>query len=323
MLPPSNPKIPLDNFLLLLREDIKLIGISPILQKWHKNKMPNFSFACKKLEISENFYRCIINGKKPLPLWFLKRLSHLDSNLSNKIYKNFSFVTARNSKDILPTFINPQLAYYIGFLHGDGHVDRNEKRISFSEKYGPQLEIINKLTNLLFNVDGDLYFRKEKTRKFWTLDVRRVTINSFFSDVLGIKRGKRISNKIPEIIKENKGLLRWYLCGLFDAEGAMPLKPKNKKNLYIDIAMRDSQLINEVKDLLYSIFGITTYGPYRRLAKSPHSKNVSIEAELKIRKHSEIKKFLSIIGTIHPDKVRRKKLILNLLNKTAPVAQLG
>ena len=323
MLPPDKPKKPLSNFLLLLREDIKIVGVSQILQKWHNRNMPSFTLGAQKLKISKNFYRCIIQGKNSLPIWFLKKLSHLDKDISGKIYKNFSYITARNSLDILPKSINPQLAYYIGFLHGDGHVDKNEKRISFSEKYNSQLKIINKLTKTLFNVKGDLYFRKEEDRKFWTLDVRRVTINSFFSEVIGIKRGRRTSNEIPKIIMKNKELLRWYLCGLFDAEGAMPLNPKNRKNLYIDIAMRDAGLINYVKNLLVKNFDITPYGPYRRIAKSPHSNNLSIESELRIRKQSEIIKFLTKIGTMHPDKIRRKNLILSLLDKSAPVAQFG
>ena len=323
MLPPDNPQVNLDNFLVLLREDIKIIGISEILQKWHKANMPSFSIASEKLKISENFYRCVIKGKNALPIWMLKKLSRFDQNMANNIYLNFSFVTARNNKDVLPRYINPQLAYYIGFLHGDGHVDKNEKRISFFEKYNSQLEIMNQLTKIIFNVKGNLCFRDEKDKKFWNLDVRRVTVNSFLSDVIGIKRGKRTHNEIPKKIKANKELLRWYLCGLFDAEGAMPLNPKSRKNLYIDIAMMDVKLISEVKNLLYSNFGISVYGPYKRVSKSPHSNHLSVESELRIRKHSEIKKFLTEIGTIHPDKIRRKGLILNLLNNSAPVAQLG
>jgi len=314
MLPPENPKINLNNFLLSLREDIKLIDVAPIIQEWHKKNMPSVKVASKKLKISENFYRCILNGKNPLPIWILKRLSSLDSELCGDIYQNLSFVTARTNKDRLPISISPQLAYYIGFLHGDGHVDKNGKRVSFFEKYGAQLKIINKLNRLLFNVNGDLYFRKDEKREFWTLDIRRVTINSFLSDIIGIKRGKRVSNKIPEKIIKNKELLKWYLCGLFDAEGSMPLNPKNRKNLYIDIAMRDVDLISKVKTLLLE-FGIESYGPYKRVSKSPHSNNLTIESELRIRKQSEIKKFLTEIGTLHPDKVRRKDLILSLLDK--------
>jgi len=315
MLPPGNPHIHFDNYLLRLRNDIKIIGASPLLKNWHDTSFKSYNSASKKIGLSESFYRAFVTGRLAVPIWALELIYNIDKKIIDEIYHSNIYFTARNKKDVLPKSINPKLAYLIGYLHGDGHIDSNGKRISFFDKHMEQLELINRLIKIIFNVEGSIYIRKNKiyNSKSPTLDIRRATVNSFFSEVIGIKRGKRDANKIPSIVKQNKILLKWYLCGLFDAEGAMPLNPKNRREIYIDIAMKDKDLIYSVKLLLEKEFGIKSYGPYVRIAKNNKIKNPTIESELKIRKLSEINKFLSIIGTIHPDKLRRKELMLNLL----------
>jgi hypothetical protein len=309
MIPPEKPQIPLDNYLLRLREDIKVIGASSLLGPWHERHFEKYSHASKKLDIQREIYSKIILGKLPVPIKLLKSIAKTDPQLIEKLFKKRIFFTIRSNQDRLPISINPHLAYYIGYLHGDGHIDSNSKRVSFFDKYVSQLEVINKLTHCLFNVNGNIYPKEN----FYVLDVGRVTINSFLCEGIKIKRGKRESNEIPQGIKDNKILLKWYLCGLFDAEGAMPLNPKKRRDIYIDIAMKDIKLIKSVKDVLETVFGISSYGPYTRISKNNKSKRATIESELRIRKHSEVEKFLNVIGTLHPDKVRRKKIILKLL----------
>lgn len=311
MLPPAQPKIPIENYLLRLREDIKIGGISSFLKERHKKNFKTYNLGATNLEISESFYRGIISGKMPLPIWVLKKMAKTDQDIVNRIYNSDYYLTIRSNKDVLPKFFSPILAYYIGYLHGDGHVDSNGKRVSFFDKDVSQLEVLSKLTEILFNVKPRLHFGKSVPN----LDIGRVTINSFLSEVLGINRGKREKNKIPRDLIKNKDLVKWYLGGLFDAEGCMPLNPKKKKEIYIDIAMKDVNLIEGVKRLLKRHFNISCYGPYKKLARNPHTSVITIESELKIRKHAEIEKFLKTIEILHPDKIRRKNIILKLLDK--------
>jgi DNA-binding transcriptional regulator WhiA len=315
MIIPKEPSVPLKNYLMILRKDIKIIGASDLLKEWHSSHLKSYKFISEKIGISESFYRSCINGKVAVPIWVIRLINGIDNNLIDKIYNREIYFTARNKKDLLPKSINPNLAYLIGYLHGDGHIDSNGKRISFFDKYIGQLEFINQLVGDLFNVKGSIYLRKNNffNSTAPTLDIRRVTINSFLSDVIGLKRGKREENVIPKIIKNNKILLKWYLCGLFDAEGSMPLNPKKRRDIYIDIAMKDKTLISSIKEILEKEFGIKSYGPYIRIAKNNKIKNSTTESELRIRKLSEIKKFLSIIRTAHPDKIRRRNLMRQLL----------
>jgi len=315
MLPPQNPRIALPNYLLDLREDIKIVGAEKILLKWHRNNFKTYSEAAKTFKLSESFYRRVITGLNPLPIWILRKICENNRRLLDEIFYTGIKFTARQGRDTLPKHVDPRLAYYVGFLHGDGHLDSNEKRVSFYDQYSGQINLMNELTLSIFDVPGRVFVKKNKfDRTMPALDVGRVTVNSFLSEVLKVNRGKRIANIIPGGIAKNKTLLKWYICGLFDAEGAMPLNPQKRRDVYVDIAMKDSALINEVKKILEKDFGIISYGPYQKIAKHPSLKE-TIEAELKIRKQSEVIKFLEIIGTIHPDKVRRKTLILNLLKE--------
>ena len=309
MLPPNNPNILLKNYILKLRDDIKITRLSPLLRRWHIARFKSYRLGASKLGISESFYRAIISGDSAMPIWALKLFVKEDNSLLEKIYRKEINYTAREKEHILPRSITPKLAYYTGYLHGDGHIDSNEKRVSFFDKYTGQLELMNNLTESLFNVNGKLYLNKHTP----TLDVGRVAINSFLSEVMCINRGRRIHNKVPNTIQTNKILLKWYLCGLFDAEGAMPLNPKKRGDTYIDIAMKDEKLIKFVKYALERVFGIESYGPYKRISDNNATDTITVETELRIRKLSEVEKFLNSIGTLHPDKIRRKGLMLNLL----------
>ena len=117
---------------------------------------------------------------------------------------------------------------------------------------------------------------------------------------------------IPKLLKLDKKILRYYLSGIYDADGTLPINPERCKQFFIDITLKDKQIIDEIKNCL-DMFGIKTLKPYCRMAKSPSSDFISKTWELRIRKKSEIINFLTRIGFVHPHKFKRQKKLLNIM----------
>ena len=176
----------------------------------------------------------------------------------------------------LPREINPKLSYFIGYLQGDGAIESNKKRIDFIDEYSDQIKQINTLSLELFNVKGKVIkTRGIKSKKYaHRLDIGSIVLNSYINKVFGVNRGIKSNLKIPEIMRSNKEIFKWYLRGLFDADGTLPKNPDKCKQYFIDITMKDRNFINEIKEALGS-FGIETLKPYCRIAKSPNSEYIS------------------------------------------------
>ena len=310
-MPPDKPRIPLENYFLSLKQNIKLLGVSDIIEEWHAREFDSYSRAARAYGISSSCYRTYIRGEKGLSIWLLKTLFSKNRQMLDTIYMRANYCQVGTDALRIPRYLSPRLAYYIGYLQGDGFIEPSQKRVAFFDQNLEQLQLINALTKSIFGRSGRFYKRKNENTN--CLYIGSVFVNSFLSQVFRIKRGKRKFNQIPPKILLNQELLRWYICGLFDAESAMPKQPLTKKSTYIDIAMKDTKLIKKLKKLLMQRFGVFAYGPYSRKVKVYKTLKINPELELRIRKHSEIKKFLSNIGTIHPDKIKRKESILNLL----------
>lgn len=154
---------------------------------------------------------------------------------------------------------------------------------------------------------------KRKNANAYSIDIGGSDVSSFLSDFIGLERGRKSSGRIPRVLLVENELLRWYLCGIFDAESSMPIFPKSKSGCYIDFCMKDHGLVLEIKSVLERRFGIIVYGPYRRVAKSGRFEKVVEESEIRIRKRPEILKFLQMIGTVHPDKIKRKEMMIRLI----------
>jgi hypothetical protein len=222
----------------------------------------------------------------------------------------------------IPEFLSPQLAYFIGYLQGDGCLESNMKRVTFTEEDIEQINLINGLAFALFNVVGKVRERFPKLSKkvLYNLEIGSVDVHKFLGAVFNIPVGVKKDLSIPSIVKENKTLLRWYLCGLFDADGTLPKEASAVRYPFIDITLKDKAFIEEIRTALLD-FGIVTLKPYRRLAKSPNSNFISETWELRIRKKSDMIRFINEVGFFSKAKNDRATRLLRRLS--AAVAQPG
>ncbi len=250
------------------------------------------------------------------PLVFFHKLNHLiAADIFSRIAKSDTLFVSKWKTVRLPVKATPTLAYFVGYLHGDGCIECNERKINFIDEYEEQMERIDAMCFKLFGINGKIKAEMSLLSKkpAYRLIIESKAINSYFHCAFNMNQGKKNILQIPEIFKRNKTLLRWYLSGLFDADGTLPKNPKASKQLFIDVTFKDKTFIEEIREALLT-FGITTLSPYCRMAKSPSSDYISETWELRIRRKAEIIRFLKSVGFAHPDKERRAREILQLLD---------
>jgi len=220
------------------------------------------------------------------------------------------------SKELdFPKVINPKLAYFIGYLQGDGCLEINNKKISFCDEYLDHLLELKNLSENLFGFGGTIRSRisSKAKKECYLLIIHSVQLNEFIHQVFNVNLGIKNNLRIPPVILSNKDILRWYISGLFDADGTLPKNPSRVKQKFVDVTFKDKEFILEIKQAL-EMFQIKTLKPYCRVAKSPHSDYISRTWELRIRRKEYMVRFLKEIGFAHNNKRHRATELLNLLD---------
>lgn len=306
---PDFPKIKIGNYIYKLSDKIRIILEEDVISKRiNDDLLEHISF---RLGYSMCSLKKYVKMKK-YPLFFIKELNNIASeDIFYLIEKNNPIFFSKWKFVNLPKFITPKLAYFVGYLQGDGCIESNKRRIDFTDEYLGQIERIKQIAVDLFNVTGRIEGKTTQISKklVYRLEIGSLVLNSYLHSVFEINRGVKTDLKIPYLFKENKDILKWYLIGLFDADGTLPKNPEKCKQLFIDVTFKDKDFIKEIQKAL-RLFGVKTLNPYCRVAKSPTSDYISKTWELRIRKKEDMAKFLKEIGFSHTDKRQRLQRFL-------------
>lgn len=126
--------------------------------------------------------------------------------------------------------LDSRTAYLAGYIAGDGHISSSNKsktdsskdyRIAFDTADIEHLESIHSMIKEIISTNSRLGYISSKgnKRKRAYLHLRNKSLYHFFTEVLGIPKGKKSKIiYIPENIKKNKLLLKWFIAGFFDAD---------------------------------------------------------------------------------------------------------
>ena len=166
-------------------------------------------------------------------------------DLSDKI-KNFDLAEIKDKKTKainFPSFLTPELAEFIGYVMGDGHIEKRYIEIVTEDQ-----EIIERVTYLsknLFNLDvspkRDL--RTAKMVKLILASSRLVKVFSIFNLKPG-KKGRQL--KIPdEILKSDKETIRSFIRAYFDCDSHA-----SKNRRLIELTSESNILIKQISLLL-------------------------------------------------------------------------
>jgi intein/homing endonuclease len=305
----------LPNYLPKLDEKIKVHNFHKVLLEYHLETNLTMRAVSKIIGLHEVTYRSYLSGKNRPDFKMLKKLSNVYGVdlLQVAFEQNHEFFMGKKVIK-LPRELTIDLAYYIGYLQGDGYLESDKKSYGFADEYLSQIEQMNVLTKNIFNAEGHIYavVSKIATKPCYNLVINSFVINSFIHEFFGIIRGKKIQLRIPKIMYSNKQILASYISGLYDADGTIPKQPQKAKQLFVDVTMKDKIFMEEIKEVLNS-FGISSLKLYERRSHSGVGSWDSPSWEIRIRRHGEILNFLREIGFHHPDKSRRAKEVISML----------
>ena len=234
--PPTIPVMALSNYIECLDEQLRIILSFKLIEY---SDIQHFEKRlCDTLHISDVTLRKYVKTNR-FPISFIKQLDKYTYEDVFRILENEQPTLFAKWKNVdLPQNMTPLLAYYLGYLQGDGAIESNKRRISFSDESRCQLERINDLTERLFSVSGVIrpVYPVLSKKPSYSLSVGSYVLNEYFHKYFKINRGIKTNLQVPpHILLEQH--IRWYLVGLYDADGTLPKNPYTcKQQLLISLS---------------------------------------------------------------------------------------
>lgn len=323
------PKIRFDNYLDQLLDDsnpssstIRVRGIEKFLEKCIKETGKRD--ITNELEISEACLRGWVNGRRGMPLSYLKKLIKLcfEPNFHrskwDKIFTMIKFYTLGGSphRVTLPLFATPRLFYFVGYLFGDGCLSDAQKRsyenggflyeIKIADFSLTHTEGISKLFNHLFNVSAKV--RKERIKKgerCYYIDPKCKIIHRFLNRVFMMPVGEKKNRlKIPStVFRAPPQLRRWFIAGFFDADGSIyRIQKSDRQKNTIKFKQTSLEILKDIQYLLNQDMGIKLNGPYEEKGGV---------WSISSGKRSTVEKFCKNVPLTHNNKRQQAKKIIS------------
>src|SRR3989344_1810661 len=308
---PTEPQIPLQNYLLNLVEksdrkesSVYLLGVHPFVQEaWNeiiacKEKTIRWKTIIGKLGIHPQGFYAYKNGKKGISVQMLYQIlllwkgycskSEAEFNAKwEKLYQSNFYVSGSRRRQVtLPKAIDPKLAYFAGWICGDGSFGgyKNHYLVKISEKSVPQLE------RVLIPLFQELFGATPKLHRMYgggyAINLNSKPVFRFLKNVLGLKVGV-IPTFVDKLDEVNK---RYFLAGIFDSEGYVA-----KKRYYLTISQAKHNFLLEIQRLLAEV-GVVFNGP------TTHTTKLGIWYTIYSDKKQEIRNFSELINSCHVEK---------------------
>jgi len=205
---------------------------------------------------------------------------------------------------ILPEQLNENLAYFCGFLVGDGHIqfDKINKKYQITICGNPNNEkefFDNELTKLikrLFNLNVKPKFLSRDGTYSFIFSSKSIV--EFLVHKIKLPFGRKCEIiTIPEIFKSSETLTRFFIQGYADADFCLTLKKRYKKYLYYPSIVGTSKsktIIEEVGNFLNRLGIDSTICKITQ--DDPRFKNIVTVYRIDINGHINLVKWMKKIG---------------------------
>lgn len=220
----------------------------------------------------------------------------------------------------LPFELTPKLAYFVGYIYGDGGFkdirrskqvsNRFDHKVIVADEFKIQVNIIADLFFELFNIKTPV--RDERIKKGENVYYVNPTCKMFyrfFVKIFDFPEGPKKNLSIPKIIKDAPQEIRkWFIRGFFDADGDVKSTEAyiNRKlpKPRVKVRLADLNFVKQLKECLIKDFGLPMTGPYTDSGSDWYiqgAKNAMIKAGKQMLfthpiKAWRINKFLEIIN---------------------------
>ncbi len=212
--------------------------------------------------LHRNYCKFTINlNKGRIPISLVDKTT-LSDHLTIKLY---------NSRKIIqfPRFLTPELAEFIGYFIGDGHL--TDKYLEITSADNEIIHRIKDLAHKLFDITPSI--KKDKRSNVYRINLASVTLTEIFKHVFNFNSGKKGTQlHIPSaILSANNNIVAKVLQAYFDCDGSIC-----KTYRLIELISESERLIQQV-NLLLKRFGIFSGISKKYVHSKPYWK-LTIEA---------------------------------------------
>ena len=218
-------------FVYLDKDEVKklILGKKQTIKEITKNLKNKLNYCHLTLGLKK--------GKIPIELVSLEK----SNQIRVKLHRADKIIT-------LPLFLNSDLAEFLGYLIGDGHIGKN-----YTEIVSEDEEIISRvaeLSKILFSITPSI--KKDiRTRNLHRIILSSSTLVEFLG-IFNLKPGKKGKElRIPkELLLSNQEIIRSFIKAYFDCDSS---PAKNRRS--IELSSESQVLIKQMQMLLLR-FGI-------------------------------------------------------------------
>lgn len=229
-----------------------------IIEKFSKTDQKKVYFKFSKDFFANNETASLKNTRNIIPYYQLVKLLKKGAISYNFIKKHYQGISAGTSSNVkfqkIDLDFSPKLGYLLGFIIGDGSLEKKRNCFSFSCKIKSKIAI-SKLNYLI---------SKTLKESFDKLNDKNIgyRLNSTFLHLLfqylGASKGKK-SNiiDIPNILlTQPDNILEAYIAGLWDTDGSI-LKNYQMNSIRLGYSSKSKIFIEKLR-LLLKTFGINS-----------------------------------------------------------------
>lgn len=175
----------------------------------------------------------------------------------------------------LPIVLDPRLAYFLGYMYGDGSLKnifktyfghgRYEHSILVCDEFEITMTyLIKPLMKSLFNLDVSV--KNGEELGCYYIRVTSKIGYRFLSQIFGFPIGYKNEISIPEIIMQAPSeIRRWFISGVFDSDGStriMENRLGKTPSFRLQLKMKSKTFILQIQEMLLEDFRINMTGPY-------------------------------------------------------------
>jgi RecA/RadA recombinase len=202
-------------------------------------------------------------------------------------------------------WIGPNASELLGFVDGDGHIEKKRPIVSLDSSSRELLEHYQMVAQKLGLRTGHIYSYKQG--RYWRLVLTKGQNLELFNTIR--------QNDFKRIVGATTEECKAYVRGFFDAEGCIHISKMHQgakgtfRNATIDFSNKNLDMLNVIRDCLFRI-GTPALKPklYRNRLGECY--------RFFVTRSLYVKKLIETVGTNHPKKKTISSLILKYMNES-------
>ena len=245
-----------DMFDDLKKLDLDIILKPGFVKSYIYSNFNTIKNAIIQQKVNRNYCKFTINLKKGrIPISFIE---------NDLIFDEFFKIKLFNARKFLrfPRFLTEELAEFIGYFVGDGHL--TDRTIEIFNADNEIIKRLKTLGNNLFEIKPSI--QKDKKRNVFRILFASKTLAEIFKNIFGFHFGKKGKNlKIPNcLLTSPNAVLSKFIRAYFDCDGSVCKRHRN-----IEITSESESLIKQI-NLLLRRFGIFSCVSKKHIHSKPY-----------------------------------------------------